>query len=327
MPLQKEYFFGADRFQLESCQQPVMAGRFQWEEVFRVDEDPDHLGPLSEGGKEKVLIISDGSCRVDRWYDPIADEPALFLEFAHLAADLSLDRGQDATADRIQEFANKRGPLRDWDSFTTSILPGRGKGRLGHSWPAWVSESRSLWDAVQLWEWTGRSRPDGKADHRKLKKAIIWEDKKNRNTNRVETLVKYVSQHGSRKTRFHIASSIDPRAGSNVLSTWKVGEILRPARFWLAERITRKLMRDVSPGFVFAPNPNKPSPAILPHNLRGALWYQFYRAYSGEFPLARCLAPDCGKWMKYERRTKQMHKDCANRMRVRRCRAKKASRA
>jgi len=309
MPLPTESFWGDDHFSLEFSRWPILVRRFQWGRLYR-------QGRPNE--TENALIVK-GSLRVKRWYDPVADKPELFLEFA----DLTRLGDRTAIADRVQRFANENGPLRHWDTFATSPMSKIAKEYVGHSWGDWVQESQILRHTVQLWDWTGKSRPDGKADQAALRAAIKWTHERNANSGQDETRVEYCSSRDE-TFRYVIASSLDPNR-RHLLATWKPGERLRPARLWLAHRITQSLARDVSPGFAFLPNPNKPTSAMLPRNLVGALWYQFYRAYLGDLRIARCSAPDCGDWMRFERKSKQMHKDCANRTRVRRFREKRGS--
>ena len=241
------------------------------------------------------------------------DEPELFLEFANLT---ELPETTPVVEGHIQAFANTFGPLRMWERFTDI----KARRFIGNSFATWAIESRRMRHAVQLWNWTGRSSPDGKPDRNVLREAIVWRKETNPNTGKVVVDVEYRppgedSVHG-------VMSSVTPD-GRHVLDTWRFGEHLRPARLWIAHTISRALVRDVTQGFVFTPDPNKPKPAVLSRSLRGCLWYQFYRAYMGEFKIARCLAPGCGGWMRYERTTKKMHLKCANRLRQRKRRATK----
>lgn len=309
--------FSDDQFSIDYMRQPVLAGRFEWRDLFRIGPDPDHWGERP-GAASRALVIGSGKARVKKWIDPMEQHPELFLEFANLTTPA---RASAIVASRVQAFANTYGPLRAWDVFTTSTLPMAGARNFsGHSYLSWVMESRKLRHAIQLWDSTGRSRPDGKADNNSLRKAITWIKEKNPNTGTTEIRVEY--RPANEDYTYSAISSLN-EIERPMFAGWRFGEHLRPARFWIAKTINRALARDVTHGFVFQPNPNQPKTAVLSSNLRGCLWHQFYRAYIGEFRIARCLAPDCGGWMRYDRRTKQMHERCANRTRQRKYRAKK----
>ena len=294
----------------------VPVNGFDWHKLYRVE--PGGGRPARE--LDTVLVMRPGKWA--KCYQPLEEQPSLFLEFASL--DIDARQRKSSTKElkgAIERFAALYGDLGGMEEFfrSKSIKPTARRATpnlpdiktyFGDSWWTWVSSIQLMRHAVSVWELTGASRSDRKPDLTGLRERIVWEQDGSRTQVRV--------RHPEDRGWTLIAAY--PR-DSELLKDWRVGQLLEPARAFVANRINKEIRGRTSPQFAY--RDGKWQPATVPHNLLGCLWYQFFRAFTGEERIRRCSAPDCGKWMLYERDSKTMHKRCANRTRQRRHREKK----
>ena len=292
---------------------------FAWQRLYRVNPGGGH----SARELDTVLVLRPGKWA--RRYQPLQEQPNLFLEFASLDIDaLQRIRPAEELKRAIERFAGLYGDLGGMEEFfrSKSIKPTARRATpnlpdiktyFGDSWWTWVYNIQTMRQAVSVWELTGASKSDRKPDLAGLRERIVWKQDGSETT---------VGVHHPEDRGWTLIASSDPR-GSDLLTLkgWGGAELLRPARAFVVNRINKGTRGRTSPRFVY--RDGKWQPATVPHDLLGCLWYQFFRAFTGEARIRRCSAPDCGKWMLYERDSKTMHKRCANRTRQRRHREKK----
>ncbi len=297
----------------------VPSNGYEWQRLYRVKPG----GGRPARALDTALVVRPG--KWTKRYQPLEDHPDLFLEFA----DLDI-RGSSAHVERlnqakaaIQRFAGLYGELGTMEEFFRSriIKPVDRMARsnlpeimsdFGDSWWTWANNIQLMRMAVSVWELTGAAKPGGQPDRAKLRERIVWEQ--------IGHVTRVKILHPDERGVTPIGSSDDPRT-SELLKGWRVGELVRPARAFVANQINKGVRGRTSPQFVY--RGNEWQPATVPRNLLGCLWYQFFRAFTGEARIRRCSAPGCGKWMLYERDSKTMHKACANRLRQRRFRQQK----
>ena len=293
---------------------------FAWQRLYRVEPG----GARSTGELDTVLVLRPGKWA--KCYQPLEEQPGLFLEFASLGIDaLQRIKPPEELKRAIERFAGSYGDLGGMEEFfrsksikptarwATPNLPKR-KTYFGDSWWTWVYNIFMMRQAVSVWELTGASKSDKKPELAGLRERIVWKQ----DGSETEVGVRHPEDRGWTL----IAASDHPRS-SELLKGWRVGELLGPAWAFVANQINKGMRGRTSPQFVY--RDGKWQPATVPHDLLGCLWYQFFRAFTGEARIRRCSAPDCGKWMLYERDSKIMHKRCANRTRQRRHREKTES--
>ena len=64
------------------------------------------------------------------------------------------------------------------------------------------------------------------------------------------------------------------------LERWEPGDIVRPAKLFIAQEVNRHLREHVSPQLLFDRS-NELRPYIRPFTLLGAIWFQMYEAFTG----------------------------------------------
>ena len=291
---------------------------FAWQRLYRVESG----GGRSASELDSALVVQPG--KWTRCYQPLEEEPSLFLEFASLGIDaLQRIRPAEELKRAIERFAGSYGDLGGREEFFRSQSikptdwratphPPNEKRYFGDSWWTWVENIQEMNQAVSVWELTGASKSDGKPDLAGLRERIVWKQDGSETT---------VEVHHPEDRGWNLIAASALPSGSELLKGWRVGELVRPARAFVVNRINKGISGRTSPQFVY--RNEKWQPATVPRDLLGCLWYQFFRAFTGEERIRRCSAPDCGKWMLYKRDSKTMHPHCANRTRQRRHREKK----
>ena len=179
--------------------------------------------------------------------------------------------------------------------------------------------------AVQLWEWVSLLNEE------KLGKCIVWEpDEVSFRCGMVKN--EFVLEPDSKRfyNRFKAAAlegfhthsfggSIATREKHpDLLSRWKEGDLLGPAKMYLASTINRQLSGQVSSLLKLPPGPGDRVHLVeidWPQTLHAALWYQLYQCVIGKRTIRRCVI--CGKRMDItgHRRSKRMHSSCSMRER------------
>jgi hypothetical protein len=99
-------------------------------------------------------------------------------------------------------------------------------------------------------------------------------------------------------------------------------EVIHPARYLLIQKINQELSVNPTRAKVLMNDENKPWFYFVPESLLAAMWFQFLQAVIGARQFKRCAV--CGLWadVTEKRNDWSMHRECANRERVRRSRSK-----
>jgi hypothetical protein len=214
-----------------------------------------------------------------RAYEPLVEHTGLFRTFAALPDD----------KDAIVAFADRYGLLVGGNEMMFVPLPrgDRGArstvvigGNLGsvpaerlETWRSEIAEMRELSDL-----WCAAKA----ADLKKLNLLLTW--------------------HGDDTVVYH-------HAGGRQEVVWRKkreplplseGELIKPAQFYLAKRLTQRLEGDkehpalASPALIWDLDKNAPVLVLTPKNLLGALWLQFAQAVSGNKVFREC--DECSTW-------------------------------
>jgi hypothetical protein len=214
-----------------------------------------------------------------RAYEPLVEHTGLFRTFASLADD----------KDAIVAFADKYGLLLGGNETIFVPLP-RGEraaitrdGNLGSvpaerldTWRAEIAEMREL---LALWCAARES------DKKKLAAHLKW--------------------HGGDVVSYRPA----PEHSITEEAIWRrerdpapmaVGDLIKPALYYLARRVTRRLEGDEErpalafPALIWDTDKVAPVLVLSPKNLLGALWLQFAQAISGNKIFREC--DECSTW-------------------------------
>lgn len=104
---------------------------------------------------------------------------------------------------------------------------------------------------------------------------------------------------------------------------WREGDILGPAKLYLADQINRRLRAAVNRQLTIDSLGNI-RPYNTPTNLLSAIWFRLSEIVTGERLIRRCEAPDCLKLMDVtdNRSHKRMHDRCSLRLRMQKFRRK-----
>lgn len=268
---------------------------------------------------------------------PIEEEPTLFLKFAET----------EPTPKGILEFANKYGPIttgKDISAPRYSHPKDRpqeapwkhgvrgtadiGDGLVyavvrGDSLRFWLEELQDMRWTVQLWEWLKDE------DIYSLSKIIYWF----KDSERIgfcltdkDTLLSYpsaeeVAKNAHMSGKRVIAGWLATKEHDAIFSRFRPGDTLLPAKYLLHGLINKRLeTHRIIPRLLLNDN-NELVPYLVPENLLAAMWLQFFKAITGETKYKRCAI--CGKWedATEKRRNWSVHRECANRERVRKHRS------
>jgi len=248
--------------------------------------------PTGEPARDPDTVLTWGSA--GERYRPLEAEPDLFLEFV----DVPL------SSDSVLAFARQHGPLYIGDMYIRSALK---KGRRpiipGNRLSKWFETIATMREAVEVWRLLS-SGEDAELRHR-----LEWQGTKGR----------YSVLYKSEARREAIANQQHGFA-SSFFDRWKRGDIIGPARLFLARSINKGMRGAVSPQLLMDDTGNF-RPYTTPTSLAAALWFQFYAAVIANTPIRRCS--ECGALMVCHNSRKRMHAACGNKARVRRSRAKR----
>jgi hypothetical protein len=264
------------------------------------------------------------------------EKPTLFLEFADTPP----------TREGILDFANAYGPLTYGETEVLTPrysypkgqeekkpwkhgVPGsydQGDGQIyggvfSDSLGFWLNEIRDMRWTVQVWEWLVNQ------DTVALERVIHWDKEGVR-----YVLTDWEALSGSTADIMgQIKAARAPCAWGvlaskdhhgEILARFRQGDVLLPAQYLIQSRINKKLQKLVVRPRLLMNDHNQLEPYLCPENLLAAMWFQFFRAATGEKQFRRCSI--CGLWADVTEKTKKWskHPECANRERVRRSRAK-----
>lgn len=286
------------------------------------DEVFPALGQKREG-RPPLLIVNRGSTK-SRRYEPLQDSPTLYREFASLAF----------TDEAILEFANKYGWLGVAETFFTprnmpELVPGlppatfvHGEGR--NIWHNEISEMDFL---VRLWDLKSAGSVE------QLSKFLTWDF--DRGAVRLEGGMankRLVDSSDPMVIRRIEAPSVvedlpvklfgsliaDATAvNPHLYEQWVPGDPVGPITLHVANRVNDRLGDHVSPRLLLNPS-NQALGYVVPRNLLGAMWLEFYLDIIGKLNVRRCAV--CGEDMEVSeaRSTKTMHDRCARREQMKR---------
>jgi len=212
-----------------------------------------------------------------RTYDPLKDEPGLFLDFAYL------DQGDPKrTADAIVAFCNRYGPL-DLESLAGLVAAERCSD--------WMREIERLRHAVDVWDAIRTENLD------KLKALGAW-DGSPLPQNEPERLDADREESGREGQDFNLREWIMDCAAGTQLDQLNSGGPPWAARAYLAWITDKMLTRYIDVRFagkdIELDDPRPFEIRHVPKNLRGCIWLQFADYLSRPREFRRCDI--CGKW-------------------------------
>lgn len=223
------------------------------------EEKPPFLIPLPG---------ENGEIDINRWgepYNPIADNPTLFLDFAAV----------EPTRDGFLTFATKYGSITE--SFVVLPTVKGGLVAFADSLNRWKQEQSEIKDILRLWYAISDSSSGGRSPTGITEAQYSIED----------LIVVSNAIDDSKAFSF--------KAKNKIFQTFKWDtDILRAAEHILAECINSKLGQcKISPCLILDED-NNFVPYLVPKNLSSSLWYQLYLWISGDKSYKRC--PVCGLW-------------------------------
>jgi hypothetical protein len=222
-----------------------------------------------------------------RSYQPLIDEPALFLTFAAL----------ESSPEQIRDFATRFGLLgdnltqtiadagRQWGDMTVShtvngheIVHRVGLGELLSDWR---QELRDMREAVEIWHMAEAG------DTTSLSRHIRWSDDKK--------AVGYESDPARPiAAPYHAKLLASPEHGAWALDVLPPGDVIGPALLFVQRVINEHLSPRASPQLSWDVRRGRPRLQVKPVGLIGALWLQFAQAVHGQVEYRSCR--ECGKW-------------------------------
>ena len=209
-------------------------------------------------------------------YQPTAENPALFREFAEM----------DASAENIVSFADRWGPLN-----TTFELVRPINDDISSSIQSDISRNSSF-DGQQLSVWQ---------DHQNQLREIvrIWDSVQEKKSNELECDFRWDEQNKC----FMRFSNRRFREGwynyarlSQLPDGTKPGDIVAAARHWVIQHINQSLARSASPALVSQSDKEMFSLHIVVKNLIGFFWLQLSQSIGDGARFNRCSV--CAKPMK-----------------------------
>lgn len=242
---------------------------------------------------EMFLVEAPGGPLGARSYRPLEECPELFAKFARLE-----------TPAEILAFVNQYGPpWTSWDTAEDAIpeskLVAMGeKGEIPPRTLLALSTLRemihSLREAVEVWECLQKGYK-----HR-LGQKITW---------RGNAVVYDPEAPGE---PFKIAD--DQQLYPHIFATWQRGEVIGPAKLFLAQRVNKHIGRTVGLRLILNEAGEFES-SFAPLSLYWALWLQLHLAAAGVKRFIECEV--CGEWMEItdqNRKTKKAHTVCRKRI-------------
>jgi hypothetical protein len=258
-----------------------------------------HDAGVADGQPDPVLIEqAPPGLAHRRQYDPFADAPALYREFARTAP----------TREGITAFADTWGPLWGWDGFADPRTTAR-RAELFSTWRRAISEMKQ---AVDLWDillGLGRlplDAADLESGQAALKRLIDWQEDPegfitvSYDSHRGLPVGQKLGDDGYVRTYRAIASN---RYGSEGLAGFQRNELSGPARAFLCWLANENLRGRVSPRLfpdvwmqpqVVKRLPLLASLRLVPHSLFGCLWLQFAQAMNSDREQRLCQG--CRTW-------------------------------
>lgn len=228
--------------------------------------------------------------RSDRWYEPLKQFPDLFLEFAQLKP----------TEQQVLKFAQEYG----WLGLREQFVFGGQNGSLvtGESLDAWSRQIALMHVAIEVWRLISSRQPDTG----KLKRYISWESNG-------------INCHSLDGNHFWPVALPEDMHREPVRS-WRTKDFAKAGRLFVIKSVNSGLLGRVTPHLLYSDMHEKSH--LIPVNLLGALWYEFYKSYNCEagFNLFACRT--CGTWISHLRRRSDLCTKCLNTARQRKFRLK-----
>lgn len=251
--------------------------------------------------KELVDKNGQGFYAIEYCY-PMEEEGALFLKFSRLNPESCED---------ILAFANRWGKLFSDDDegffFVNNVHVKRtpngglewGIGRQLFvrldSYREWAKEIVHMKRLVSVWEMIQEAEKDTDNHIRPL---VRWDERNKRILFTYENWVVVITKN-----------AVEYEAIPN-------GDYIAALRFFLMKEINRKLDKNhVRFRLLWDVKKQRIKPHVVPTNLLGAMYYQFYQAVTREKKFKRCVV--CGQWEQVEQSNWLYHKHCGNTWRSR----------
>ncbi len=271
-----------------------------------------------------------------RTYEPLADHPALFREFA----------GTEVSRNAILAFANRWGLLGGncVELIDTSQhvpfrparldIQGRTTQRIGVRFRTWASEIARMRNTIELWDFVRTG------DEENLASRIRWDGPNTVVFHAPEIQTFRLTDPLSEITDTeHVVS--DPLTGltnyrdaaytiasdrcyPDRLRKFSRGEVLGPARDCVQDFVNLSLKARVSPRLEESAPATRPQIRLVPHGLIGALWLQLAQSIDGDRDYRRCS--ECLTWFEIAPGSGREDKRyCSNACRMRAYRKRKAA--
>ena len=291
-------------------------------------EAPGQSFHFKLSGKAPFLMVNPDS-KFARQYEPLRDHPLLYREFSSLPFEKAA----------IQQFANTYGWL-GIPELVTRPMPRWGKGV---STPVLQAEGVNLWYAeiqeldflVQVWDLivAGKVTELSRLLRWDLQHEAVYLEAGIANKRLLDAAHPFV------KGRIQVEMPPEDSPGisyfaviadssfnsPHLYKAWPVGEPVIPLTFYIGQQVNARLQKHVSPRILLGRN-NEAVGKIVPHNLLGALWFQFYQAITGLEKVINCVVCNKGLDVSESRSTKRMHDRCARREQMRRYHESKKAR-
>ncbi len=241
-------------------------------------------------GREYYLLLTDNSApgQVYEWseYSPLKRE-WLFQEFAEIPQ----------TEDGIRAFADEWGLLggkADLDNPSEAALlhPQDSGGAMikGEMFEFWRGSIREMNRAVRLWKWVRLGQLES------LRKFVYWREAGEHN---IAGWV-FHEEHPERSSKFpnfvpSTGSFLDPEEYPELTRDCLAAASLRFVQRW----VNKHLEIRCSPRVLWHVDRKEYVVRMMPHDLLGAFWWQFARAFTGETKPRLCRM--CGRLMQIGR--------------------------
>ena len=248
-------------------------------------------GDISSGSRFLTDGLSLGAGTNFKPTRPLADGPALFLDFADLRSDEAL----------IKTFADAHGLLRGdqpasrKDADNTVVA--------GDPRSLWLAEIVAMRRCIELQAAISHN------DLHALAHYIKWDGARAQYRSHPEW------QPGQERPSGE-ALELVTLVVDSVSENWvKPGDVVNPARLYLQRAINQRLGTDTQLKLAWTSDRAKLVTVIQPKTLLGALWLQLSLAVEHEAKLNRCA--NCGKWFEVPARSGRSGKQfCSARCRV-----------
>lgn len=214
-----------------------------------------------------------------RQYAPLTDEPTLYRKFAETPP----------TKEGVLEFARQCGRL----GRSCWLWYGRGTaGRIaaaGESFDRWHTEIQRMQRLLQLWDLIQVE------DFGRLGMLIVWDPGGSHVSYRPTSLE--ATEEGRQQTIVEVIARREQNP--RLLSLWERGELLNPAKYYLAMQLNGLLAKYVSPRalpLLHLPTEEDRGMATyhFPQDLLSAIHLQLFLEVTGQKHVRRCKA--CGEW-------------------------------